>query len=89
MKLFNVIVIHDVYVAAESPEDARETIKKWLKTDEAKPTEETALETRNEGNIRMSWREQKPFVGDAVPDKDFSRLKGKNVVETFKMLYTK
>lgn len=88
MKLYNVIMQVDVYVVAESADDARATIKKWMQTSECKPTEEVALETRFERNIRQSWRDQRPLIGDAVPDASFNKMKGKTVLDAWKMLYT-
>jgi len=56
----------------------------------ATPSEMTALEARTEGNIRQSWREQKPFVAADVSDADFEKkVKGHTTIEMFKQIYTK
>ena len=93
MKLFNVIMIHDVYVVAESPEDARATlaafVKEQARLDDLKLNESTALEARSENNVRESWRKERPLVGNSVSDADFAKLKGKGTAEIYKMIYTK
>lgn len=91
MKLFNVIVVYDTYVVAETPAAAREAVMQWLKEDPSSLIpEETAFETREENNVRDSWREQKPLVGADVSDDDFEkRVKGKTTIEIFKNIYTK
>lgn len=89
MKLYNVIIIHDVYCVANDPEEARAAVRAAIKEDFA-PTEQTALETRFESNVRASWRDQKPFVGNDISDEDFDKLvKGSTTIEMFKKLYTK
>lgn len=88
MKLYNVILIADCYVVAESGEAAREALKTAILEGE-KHTEETALEVRNETSIREAKKADKPFVGADVSDADFEKLKGKTTVEIYKLIYTK
>jgi hypothetical protein len=87
VRIFNAIAIHDVYVVAETPEDARAALALYVKEADSKPTELTALEARSENNIRESWREERPLVGASISDADFAKLKGKNVVDAYKMIY--
>lgn len=89
MKLFNTIVIFDVFTVGNDPEKAREAVLTAIR-DGATPTEMTALEARSESNIRTSWRDQKPFVAADVSDADFEKkVKGHTTVEMFKQIYTK
>lgn len=53
------------------------------------PSESTAIETREERNVRQAWRDEKPLVGNDVSDVDFEKLKGKTTLDVFKMLYHK
>jgi len=87
-KMFRTIIMWDGYVVAESSAEARETMKRWI-SEGAKPSEEVATEARDISNVRESWRDQTPLVGDSVSDKDFERVKGKTTPEAWKTLYTK
>lgn len=93
MKLYNVIVVYDVYAVAESHEKAREAVLMAIVGGDGvtpeSPSEQTAIESRENKNIRDAWIEQKPFVGDDVSDQDFESLRGKNTVEIHAMLYKK
>lgn len=91
-KLYNVIVVYDVYCVAESPEDAIETIKAAIVAeppDRLANSEEVANETTSERSIRTAWLEEKPFIGSTVSDADFEALKGKSTLAQFKQLYTR
>jgi hypothetical protein len=91
LQIFNTIAIFDVYIIAESQEEAHTALLSLIR-DQAEPldpTERTARETRNEREIRASQREAKPFVGPLVSDADFEKIKGKTVFEMFNQLYTK
>lgn len=88
MKVFNVIAIWDVYVVAESSEDARKALLAAM-VDGQDPSEIVGTEVTREASIRTSWVEQKPFVGDEVSLADFNAIKGKTTGEIFKQLYTK
>ena len=91
MKLFNTILVWDVYVVAESEEAARAAAYALITAtdDPLKSAEETAIEAREERNIRTKWRDERPIVGADVSDDDFEMLKGKTVVEAHAMLYRK
>jgi predicted NAD-dependent protein-ADP-ribosyltransferase YbiA (DUF1768 family) len=89
MKLFNVVIIHDVFVVGDNPEKAREAVLAAIR-EGTSPTEMTALEARSESNIRQSWREQKPYVAADISDADFEKVvKGHTTIEMFKQIYTK
>jgi hypothetical protein len=88
MKLYNVIAVWDVYVVAESSEDARKALLAAIAGSQ-EPSEIVGTEVTREASIRTSWVEQKPFVGDEVSLADFNTLKGKATGEIFKQLYTK
>lgn len=88
MKLFNAIAVFDVYVVAESSEDARAALMTALTEGQA-PSEIVGVEVMREDAIRVSWRDERPFVGAAVPDDGFAQIQGKSTVEIFRHLYTK
>lgn len=92
MKLYNTICVWDVYVVAESAEEARKTALSWIKNSEEplEVSESTALEAREERNVRAAWRDQKPLVGNDISDDDFeSHVKGNTTIEVYKKIYTK
>jgi len=89
MKLFNTVVIFDVFCVGNDPEKAREAVLDAIR-EGMKPSEMTALEARTEGNIRQSWRDQKPFVAADISDADFEKkIKGHTTIELWKSIYTK
>jgi len=88
MKLYNAIAIFDVYVVAESGEDARHALL-GLITEGEPPSEIVAVETVRENAIRESWRDQSPFVAEKIPEDGFAQLKGKSTAEVFRLLYAK
>lgn len=88
MKLYNTIVIFDVYTIANSAEAARQSALQWIRERELPVSESTAIETRTD-NIRSSWRDQKPLVADDVSDSDFESIKGKTAADIWAQLYTK
>lgn len=80
-KLFNTIIVWDVYAYAENQEDARaaalENIKAGLLGDtELPPSTQTAIELGRQ-SVREAWLNQTPLVGEAVSDADFQKIKGK------------
>lgn len=90
MKLFKTIVLYDVCVVADGHEAARQAVKDWIATGELPPSEEVALEIRDENNIRDAWKSQKPLVGADISDQDFEkRVKGRTTIELFQHIYTK
>ncbi len=93
MKLFSVIKVYDVYVAAESAEEASMTIIKAIRNSDPEtllaPNEATVNEARNERDVHERWRDLKPFVGDDVSDADFETLKGKTTIQILDMLHPK
>lgn len=91
MRLYNVIMMYDVYCVAESPEEARQAILEAIRDQEAPldTSEQNALPVSREREVRDAWREEKPFIGATVSDEDFERCKGKTTFEVFKMLHVK
>lgn len=88
MKLYNAIATFDVYVVAETPEAARETLIAAI-NDQFKPSEMVSYEVTRENAIRSAWRDERPFIDDDVSDEDFAKLKGKTTAEAFTALYTR
>ena len=95
MKIFQAIAIFDYCVVAETSEDARETLNKWITgfggaETPISFTELTATEIREEREIRRAMREVPPLVGDTVTDDDFTKLvKGTTNLRVFEKLHTK
>ena len=91
MKVFNVIAVWDVVTVAENEMDAIEAVMGAIRNDEEPEpvSTATALEAREEKNIRQEWKEKKPFVGALVSDGDFAKLKGKTSTEIRAMIYSK
>jgi hypothetical protein len=88
VKLYNTIVIFDVYTVAESNEAAREALLAWI-AEGMQPSESVAVEVNREQAIRASWREQKPLVGADISDEDFKKLEGRTTLQAFEQLYLK
>lgn len=90
VKLFNAIDLFDVYVVANSPEEARACLLDWIRNHELPPSETKAMEARDERNIRQSWREAKPLVAADITDAEFEKhIKGHSTVEIWQHIYTK
>jgi hypothetical protein len=87
LKLFNVVKVWDVWVVSESPEEARGIVDTFIRQENLPISEETAIETKNERDIRDAWRGEKPLVANDVSDADFERVKGKTTLQTFEMLH--
>lgn len=86
-KLYNTIAIYDVYVVAESDEEAQAALQAWRATNA--PSETVVVEVRREVSIREAWCVQKPLVANDVSDEDFEKIKGKTTAEIYRELYTK
>jgi hypothetical protein len=89
LKLYNTIAIVDVYFVARDGVSARDALIAAIASGDAKPTEVTAMEIRQQGSIRSSWIEQKPFVAADVTDDEFESLKGVTVGAAFERFYTR
>lgn len=92
MKLYNTIIVYDVYAVAENEEDARAAVLANIRQappDSLRATEENALEVRELRSIRSTWLDQKPCVGEGVSDEDFQKLKGKTTQDIFEMLHVR
>jgi hypothetical protein len=88
LRLYNTIVIFDVYTVAKSPEAAREAILAAITSGE-KPTEAVVKEVTMVNSIRSSWCEEKPFVAADITDEEFESLRGSTTQQTYERLYTK
>jgi len=88
VKLFNAIAIFDVYVVAETSEEARKTLLAAIAEGQA-PSEIVGAEINRENSIRSSWLEQSPFVGGDVSEQNYTKIKGKTTIEIYRQLYTK
>lgn len=91
MKLFNTIVVFDVYTVAESPDEAIAAAIACIR-DANEPlatSQQNAFETREERGIRKAWQDERPLVGANVSDEDFATLKGKTTTQAHAMLYKK
>ncbi len=89
LKLFNVIVIWDVYAVAKTPEAAIEATAQWIKSGDLPASSQNALETRENRQIRADWMNEKPIVGEDLSDEEFESLKGKTTLDAFNRFYSK
>jgi hypothetical protein len=91
MRLYNTLVIYDVYTVAESAEAANEAALALVRAQEdpLPPSEQVANEAKLAKNIRTSWCTQRPLVGADVSDEDFEQLKGKTTIEIRELIYGK
>lgn len=89
-KLFNVIVVFDVYAVARNGESARECVLNWIRNEQLEPSEQRALEARRDPEVRLAWREEKPLVADDITDEEFDGfVKGNTTIKVFEHLYLK
>lgn len=89
LKLYNTIAVIDVYFVARDGIAAREALIAAIASGDVKPTEITAMEIRQQGSIRTSWIEQKPFVAADVTDDEFETLKGVTVGAAYERFYNR
>ena len=89
MRLFNTIVIFDMYTVARSPEEAREALLAAIREGSATPTENTAKEVTMHNSIRQSWIGQKPWFATDITDEEFEQLKPLTVGEVWERFYKK
>jgi len=89
-KLFNTIIVFDVYAWAENEEDAREAAIANIRDTEQplEPSEQTALDTGRTGP-RTAWINRGPLVGAAVAEADYQAVKGKTCLEVWESLNKK
>jgi len=89
LRLYNTIVIFDVYTVARTPEAAREALLAAIADGSAKPTEMVAKELTSPRSIRASWVDQAPYVGADITDEEFEKLKGITTSQAYEQFYTK
>ena len=82
LKLFNVIIQHDVYVVARTVEEAYEAIEGVIRGGEA-PMEKIHHEVRAIRDIRTEWKTERPFVAGAITDEEWAPFAGKTTEEFF------
>lgn len=86
-KLFNTIIVYDVYSYAENQEDARAAAMANI-ADGLPPSTQTAIELGRQ-SVRDAWLNQSPLVGPAVSDEDFNKIKGKTCEQVWAEANTK
>lgn len=89
LRLYNTIVIFDVYTIARSGEAAREALIELIKTAQIEPTENVAKESTMVNSIRASQLEASPLVAADVTDEEFATLKGITNAQAFERFYKK
>lgn len=89
LRLYNTIVIFDVYTIARSGEAAREALIELIKTAQIEPTEAVAKESTMVNSIRASQLEVSPLVAADVTDEEFDKLKGITNAQAFERFYKK
>lgn len=88
MKLYNTVIVFDVFTVAETPEAAREAALAALH-EGLVPSEQVATEVTRPNTIRAAWVNQRPLVAADVADADFETLQGKDTAAVYAQLYTK
>ena len=73
MKLFNTTTIYDLYVLANTFEEALEKSKQVIVKGTEKPFDANTIEIKKALDIRIEWREQAPFVADEITDARHTR----------------
>lgn len=86
LRLYNTIIVFDVYTVARSAGAAREAVIAALR-EGAQASEEVAQEVTNERSIRASWVDQTPYVAADVTEEEFSGLQGVKTLEAYRRLY--
>lgn len=87
MRLFNTIVVYDVYCVAENEEDARNAALANIVSG-LPPSEQVARDVGRQP-VRTAWLKEGPLVGDAVSEADFQKLKGKTTQDVWEELNLK
>lgn len=87
MRVYNTIVIFDVYTVGRSPEACRETILDAIKAGTIQPTEIVAKEITMQNSIRASWVDQKPWVAADITDTEFEQIKELTTLQAWDAFY--
>lgn len=87
LRLYNTIVIFDVYMISRSPEEARKALLESIANGDAKPTEIVAKEITAPNSIRSSWLDQTPYVAGDISDGEFEDLRGITTSDAFARFY--
>jgi hypothetical protein len=89
LRLYNTIVIYDVYMIARSESAAKEALAQSIASGDARPTEIVAKEVTTTNSIRLSWANEAPFVAADVNDAEFETLKGITTSLAFERFYNR
>jgi len=89
VKLFNVIVVYDCYVVAESDDAARAALLLHIREEKLPTSETNVLPATEPRHIRTAWQDERPLVASDVSDEDFERVKGKTTEAVRAMLHAK
>src|SRR5262245_37698342 len=87
LRLYNAIVIYDVYMVARSPEAARKTLLDAISSGHAAYTEAVVKEVTMANSIRSSWVDQGPYIASDVSDEEFTSLTGITTGAAFERFY--
>ncbi len=89
LKLYNVVVQYDIYIvgrdtgdAKEDKQEAGEAVLSAIRNGEH-PSDVVVYEIRNQREIRVDWRTQKPFVAGSISDKEWEKFSGSTTNEFF------
>lgn len=91
MKLYNTIIVWDVYTVGADDEDPMAVLAAATEAcrGDLPASTGTALHVTQPREVRAAWVAEKPLVSNGVSDADFEQLKGKTTMEIFKMLHEK
>ncbi len=89
LRLYNVIVVFDVYCIGEENMPSLEAVQAAISSGMLKASTGNSLEVREVRQVREAWLEQSPIVADDVSDQDFKSIQGKTTKQVAEMLLTK
>lgn len=89
LRLYNTIIIFDVYTIGRTAEEARATLLAAIAAGDAKPTEMVARELTARGSVRESWVDQPPYIASDVTEEEYKDLKGITTAEAFDRFYVR
>ena len=91
LRLYNTIIIFDVYTVARSGDAAREGLLAAIRSQDnpAEPSENIAREVTMKNSIRGSWVEQKPYYASDISDEEFEKNRTYTTMELFERFYEK
>lgn len=73
MKLYNCVLQYDVYIVANSAQEALDACAGIVARGEP-PTDKVTYDIRTLRDVRVDWRDQMPFVSPQITDEQYAPL---------------